>query len=140
MAPTSIAEDPITAVRLYVAAFNKGDVKTMAASFASLGSILDGLAPHLWHGPTTAEDWYRDVLVAAEHEGATDYFVSLGEPLHVNVTGDSAYVVLPASMKLTVRGKQVTQSGAMFTTALRKTTDGWRITAWTWTKGTPQPT
>ena len=76
MAAPAIAEDPIATVRLYVAAFNKGDVKTMAASFASPGSILDGLAPHLWHGPTAAEDWYRDVLVAAEQEGATDYFVT----------------------------------------------------------------
>lgn len=50
MAAPAIAEDPIATVRLYVAAFNKGDVKTMAASFASPGSILDGLAPHLWHG------------------------------------------------------------------------------------------
>jgi hypothetical protein len=64
-------------------------------------------------GPTAAEDWYRDVLVAAEHEGARDYFVTLGEPLHANVTGAGAYVVLPASMRFTVRGKEVTQSGAL---------------------------
>ncbi|MBV8356856.1 MAG: nuclear transport factor 2 family protein [Deltaproteobacteria bacterium] len=140
MAAHAIAENPVAAVRLYVDAFNKGDAKKMAASFTSPGSILDGLAPHLWHGPTAAEDWYRDVLVAAEHEGATDYFVTLGEPLHASVTGDSAYVVLPAGMRFKVGSKEVMQSGAIFTTALRKMADGWRITAWTWTKGTPQVT
>jgi hypothetical protein len=138
MAGRAITEDPVTAVRLYIDAFNKGDAKAMAARFASSGSILDGLAPHVWLGPTAAEDWYRDVLVAAGHEGATDYFVTIGEPLHANVTGDSAYVVLPASMTFKVRGKQVTQSSAIFTAALRKLADGWHITAWAWAKGTPQ--
>jgi hypothetical protein len=86
----AIAEDPVAAVRRYVDAFNEGEVIAMAGSFTGPWSILDGLAPHIWHGSTAAEDWYRDVLVAAKHEDATDYFVTLGEPLHANVTGDSA--------------------------------------------------
>ena len=109
----------------------------MAACFAVPASILDGLAPHVWHGPTACEDWYRDVLAAAEHEGATDYLVTIGTPLHANVTGDSAYVVVPASMTFKLSGKQITQSGATFTLALRKHEDGWRIAAWAWAKGTP---
>jgi ketosteroid isomerase-like protein len=125
----------VAAVRLYLEAFNKGDAKAMAKSFASPGTILDGLAPHVWHGATAAEDWYKDVLVAAEQEGAADYFVTACEPLHANVTGDSAYVVLPASMTFKLRGRQVTQSGAIFTMALRKLADGWHITAWAWVKG-----
>ncbi len=129
--------DPVTAVRRYIDAFNKGDVKAMAACFAVPGAILDGLAPHVWHGPTACEDWYRDVLVAAKHEGATDYLVTIGTPLHDNVTGDSAYIVAPATMTFKVRGKQITQSGAIFTTALRKHEEDWRITAWAWAKGTP---
>ena len=134
------AEDPVAAVILYVEAFNRGDVKAMAARFAGQGSILDGLAPHVWHGPTAAEDWYRDVLIAGDREGATDYLVTLGEPLHANVTGDSAYVVFPATMAFKVQAKQVMQSGAIFTTALRKLADGWHITAWAWAKGSPLST
>lgn len=130
------AEDPVAAIRVYIDAFNKGDAKAMAASFASSGSILDGLGPHVWHGPTAAEDWYRDVLAAGGREGVTGYFVTVGEPLHANVAGDNAYVVLPASMTFKVHGQQVTQSGAIFTSALRKLADGWRITAWAWAKGT----
>ena len=130
------AEDAVSIVYRYIQAFNKGDGKSMAACFAVPGSILDGMAPHVWHGPTAAEDWYKEVLVEAQHVGASDYFVTLGSPLHVNVTGDTAYVVLPASMTFKLKGKQITQSGAIFTTALRKTEDGWRIASWAWTKGT----
>ena len=132
--PTS---DPVTVVRQYIDAFNKGDAQAMAACFVVPASILDGLAPHVWHGPTASEDWYRDVLAAAEHEGATDYLVTIGSPLHANVTGDSAYVVVPATMTFKVSGKQITQSGATFTLALRKHEGGWRIAAWAWAKGTP---
>ena len=109
--------------------------KTMASTFAVPGMILDGMAPHVWHGPTAAQDWYRDVLVEGEQHGASGYVVTLGEPRHVNVTGDKAYVVIPASMTYKVQDKQVTQAGATFTVALRKLSEGWRIAAWAWTKG-----
>jgi ketosteroid isomerase-like protein len=133
------AQDPLAAVRQYIDAFNKGDAKAMAAVFAVPGSILDGMAPHVWHGPTATQDWYRDVLVEGEQHGASDYHVTVGEPLHNNITGDAAYVVVPATMTFKVHGKQVTQTGAIFTVALRKLADGWRIAAWAWAKGIAQP-
>jgi ketosteroid isomerase-like protein len=62
--------------------------------------------------------------------------VSVGEPLHNDVTGDSAYIVLPATMTFDVKGTKVKQSGAVFTVALRKIAEGWRVAAWAWAKGT----
>ena len=139
-APMPLPEtaEPIAVVRHYIESFNRGDVKGMAAAFAVPGSILDGMAPHVWHGPTATEDWYRDVLVEGEHAGASGYVVTVGEPRHVNVTGDNAYVVLPASMTFKVRGTEITQTGAIFTVALRKLNDGWRLASWAWAKGTAQ--
>jgi hypothetical protein len=128
--------EPIAAVRQYLDGFNKGDAKVMASAFANPGSILDGMAPHVWHGPTAAEDWYRDVLIEGKQHGASDYSVAVGEPLHNNVTGDSAYIVLPATMTFKLGDKQITQSGSIFTVALRKVAEGWRIAAWAWAKGT----
>jgi ketosteroid isomerase-like protein len=127
---------PVSAVQQYIDAFNKGDANAMAAMCASPMSILDGMAPHIWHGPTATQDWYKDVLVEGEHLSAKGYHVTLGKPLHANVTGDSAYVVVPATMTFKLKGKQVTQSGAFFTVALRKIPAGWRLASWAWTKGT----
>lgn len=127
--------DPLATVSQYIEAFNKGDGKLMAETFAVPGSILDGMAPHVWQGPTASQDWYRDVLIEGEQHGASDYFVTLGEPLHNNTTGDSAYVAVPATMTFKVQGQQVTQTGAVFTVALRKLAEGWRIAAWAWAKG-----
>ena len=125
----------MAAVRQYIDAFNGGDVKAMAAICAVPMAILDGMAPHVWHGPTATEDWYRDVLAEGEHAGASGYFVTLGEPRHVDVTGDRAYVVVPATMTFSLRGKQVVQTGAFYTVALDKLGAEWRLTAWAWTKG-----
>jgi hypothetical protein len=38
-------------------------------------------------------------------------------------------------MTFNLRGKQVMQTGAMFTVALRKFDGEWRIAAWAWSKG-----
>ena len=93
------------------------------------------MASHLWHRPTAPRDWYRDVLVEGEHAGASEYHVSLGPPLHADITGDAVYLVSPATITFRLKGKQVTQSGALFTTALRKVAEDWRIAAWAWAKG-----
>jgi ketosteroid isomerase-like protein len=129
------ATDPMATVQNYLDAFNRGDAKAMAAAFAPSSSILDGMAPHFWQGPTASQDWYRDVLAEGEQHGASDYRVTLDEPRHVNVTGDAAYVVVPATMTFNLQGNQVTQTGAVFTVALRKLADGWCIVAWAWAKG-----
>ena len=128
-------KDPLAAVHQYIDGFNKGDAKVMATTFAVPGSILDGMAPHVWQGPTATQDWYGDVLVEGEQHRASGYLVTLGEPLHNNVSGDNAYVVVPATMTFKVHGKQITQTGAVFTVALRKLAEGWRIAAWAWAKG-----
>ena len=127
--------DPMGAVLQYVDAFNNGDPKAMAAACANPMQILDGMSPHVWQGPTAAEDWWTDVLTEGEHLGASGYRITLGESRHVDVTGDYAYVVVPATMTFHLRGQQVTQSDSVYTVALRKVGAGWFLTAWAWAKG-----
>ena len=129
-------DTPLAVVQEYLDAFNRGDAQAMAAIFADPGQILDGMAPHVWQGPTATLDWYRDVLIEGDQHGASGYFVSVGEPLHNAVTNDSAYVVVPATMTFNLKGTKVTQSGASFVVALRKIDAAWKITAWAWAKGT----
>jgi ketosteroid isomerase-like protein len=126
---------PLAAVLQYVDAFNRGDARAMAATCAEPMQILDGMSPHVWQGPTAAEDWWRDVLAEGEHLGASGYNISLGEPRHVDVTGDYAYVVVPATMTFELQGNRVTQTGSVYTVALRKVGADWLLTAWAWAKG-----
>ncbi|WP_234817081.1 MULTISPECIES: YybH family protein [Mycolicibacterium] len=127
--------DPMAVVRRYVDAFNNGDAEEQQAACHDTMQILDGMSPHVWQGPTAAQDWWRDVLAEGEHLGASGYYITLAEPTHVDVTGDYAYVVVPATMAFDLRGQQVMQRDSVFTVALRRGGDGWRLTAWAWAKG-----
>jgi ketosteroid isomerase-like protein len=127
--------DPVAAVRQYVDAFNNADPHAMAAVCADPMQILDGMSPHVWQGPTATVDWWRDVLTEGEHLGASAYHITVGEPHHVDVTGEYAYVVVPATMSFDLRGKNVTQTGAVYTVALQKVDGQWRLAAWAWAKG-----
>lgn len=129
------SNDPMAAVHRYVDGFNSGDVEAMSAACADPMQILDGMSPHVWQGPTAAQDWYADALAEGEHLGVTDYNIALGEPRHADVTGDHAYVVAPVVFSYKVKGSQVTQTDAFFTVALRKVGDDWQLTAWAWAKG-----
>lgn len=130
-----MAETPVQVVQAYLDAFNRQDEEGMVACFAVPGVILDGMAPHLWSGPSAARDWWRDVLVEGEHLGAGDYHATVGDPLHNDVTGDDAYLVFPAAMTFNFKGQPVKQGGARFTFALRREDGAWRIAAWAWAKG-----
>jgi ketosteroid isomerase-like protein len=133
----STASDPLGAVRRYVEAFNDGDPAAMAAICADPMQILDGMSPHVWQGPTAAQDWWRDVVAEGAHLGASGYRIALAEPRHVDINGDSAYLVVPASMTFDLRGTKVSQTGSLYTVALRKVGAEWRLTAWAWAKGIP---
>jgi ketosteroid isomerase-like protein len=123
------------AVRQYVDAFNSGDAEAMAAACADPMQILDGMSPHVWQGPTAAQDWYRDAVAEAEHAGATGLHIGVGEPRHLDVAGDYAYVVVPVTFAYKLPDRQVNQTDATFTVALRKVGTDWRLTAWAWAKG-----
>ena len=60
--------------------------------------------------------------------------MTLGAPKHVAVTGDRAYVVVPADYAYKQKGKPVKEIASLFTVALQKGAAGWRITAWSWSK------
>lgn len=130
---------PMAAVRQYIDAFNRGDVDALAAACADPMQILDGMAPHVWQGPTATRDWWRDVLADGEHVGASGYHVTLGEPRHVDVNGDDGYVVVPTTMTFDLKGQRIVQNGGVFTAALRRIDSEWRLTAWTWSKGVNSP-
>jgi hypothetical protein len=98
----AVAADALSTIHRYIDAFNKGDVQDMAAAFAIPGSILDGMPPHVWHGATAAAP---GCLHYDKERRRIGFFRAVGRPLHMDVTGDAAYVVVPATMKFKVHGK-----------------------------------
>jgi hypothetical protein len=78
--------------------------------------------------------WFNDYDADAKKSGISDGAVTLGRPRHIDVTGDRAYIVVPANYTFKQKGKLVKEIGSLLTIALQKGDAGWRITGWTWSK------
>ena len=126
--------EPIATVQQYITSFNDGNTDEMAACFTEPGSILDGMAPHVWIGPTAPRDWYRDVLIEGEHHGATGYALTLGNVQRNDESGDSAYLVISANLTFQLKGEPMETPG-LFTVVLHSINGSWLIRAWAWAKG-----
>ncbi len=124
----------VAVIHQFVEAFNKGDMKVMAATCAEQTSILDEFPPHEWHGAGACAQWAGDYDADAKKNGITDGVVTISNPTHVDVTGDRAYVVVPANYNFKLKGKPVSEVGSIITLALLKSAGGWKITGWAWAK------
>jgi len=135
-APNALAQqkDVMAPVHQFVDGFNKGDTKSALAACAEQTSIIDEFPPHEWHGAGACAKWADDYDANAKKDGITDGMVLLGKPRHVDVTGDLAYVVVPANYRFKQKGRPVSEIGSTLTIVLQKGPAGWRMTAWTWTK------
>jgi hypothetical protein len=121
-------------VHQFIDGFNVGDTKSALAACASPASIIDEFPPHEWQGSTACADWADAYNANAAKNGITDGFVTLGRPLRVDITGDRAYAVVPATYTYKQHGAPVTESNSTFTVALKKVAGRWRITGWAWTR------
>jgi ketosteroid isomerase-like protein len=126
--------DVTAVVHRFVDGFNKGDVNAALAACADQTSIIDEFPPYEWHGAGACATWMNDYDADAKTNGITDGVVTLGDARHVDVTGDRAYVVVPANYKFKKKGKPVEEVGSMLTIAFQKSEAGWRITGWSWAK------
>ena len=82
----------------------------------------------------TCLKWLADYEADIKKNGITDPSVTLGAPKHIDITGDRAYVVVPADYTYKEKGKAMKEAGSLLTLALQKVAAGWRITGWSWTK------
>lgn len=124
--------DVLATVKKFDAAFNSGDTKTAFALCSVNAIIIDDFPPYVWQGANTCQTWLKELTAYDNHAGITDEKVTIGAPWQANVTGDRAYVVLPATYTHKTHGKPVVESGAVWTMALQKTSSGWIITGWAW--------
>lgn len=127
-------EDVMKVMHQFTDGLNKGDIKTAVAACADQASIIDEFPPHEWHGAGACAKWAEDFDADAKKNDITDGVVTLGKARHIDVTGDRAYVVVPAEYAFKMKGKPVKEVGATLTVALQKGASGWRMTAWSWAK------
>ena len=134
--PTAVRAqaDVVKPAREFMDTFNKGDTKGAVAACADAVAIVDEFAPFVWQGTGACATWMKDYDADASRRGITDGVVTLGAPLHVDVDGARAYVVIPSTYAFKLKGKAIKETGSLFTFAMLKGPSGWRIVGWSWAK------
>jgi ketosteroid isomerase-like protein len=123
--------DVTSLLEQWVSSFNKGDLQAMAARCTEQSTIIDDFPPHAWLGTGACGKWATDFQNFAKEGGITAPTVTLGKPLHLDISSDRAYVVVPAKFAYQQKGKPVLEN-AIVTLALQKYTAGWYIAGWAW--------
>jgi len=135
LAGASDQTDVTATVNRFIDSMNKGDVKAAVTTCATPSAIIDEFPPYGWQGATACADWATDFDTFNKKNGITDAVATLGKPRHLDITGDRAYAVIPATYTYKQKGKKVVESGSTLTAALRKIERwGWVFTGWAWSK------
>ena len=130
-ATASDTSDVVAVINHYNDSFNKNDAKAADALCTSQTIIIDDFAPHAWQGASTCADWWNALAADSKKRGITEPKVTLGKAWHITVTGDRAYAVYSTPYHYKLNGKPTTEPG-VWTFALQKMADGWRIAGWAW--------
>jgi len=123
--------DVMSVVHHWEAAFNQGDMQSMAATCTDQASIIDDLPPHVWTGSGACTRWASDFQNFVKSTGSSDQAVTIGKPWHIDVTADLAYVVAPTNYSFKHKGKPI-QQGGVVTIILQKGSAGWQVIGWAW--------
>ena len=134
LAHAAPVDDAVAVAHQFIDAFDKGDMKTAAATHEADAAILDEVGAHQWHGPGAFMAWANDLMKDSAANGQTDESVTLGKTVRAQVDGDTAYAVLDASFNYKQHGVAMSEPAQMVF-ALRKEADGWKIAAWAWSGG-----
>lgn len=131
-APAAAPGDPMTPIRQFIDGFNTGDTKAAYAAYAAGDvAIVDEFAPNRWLGSNAPKKWAADFDKHAAANGVSEGQVKYGEPTRTEISGNSAYVIIPTVYVYKDHGKPTVEEGQM-TYVLRSGAGGWKITAWAW--------
>jgi ketosteroid isomerase-like protein len=127
-----------TAITQFSAALHAGDSKAAQTFLTARTVILDDVAPYYWAGANAFQSWQDDLAKASAARGMTEEDAQLGAPTRVEVSGDHAYAVLPATQIFKMKGRMMHEK-AQLTFILVRDAAAWKIISWTWTgpKATP---
>jgi ketosteroid isomerase-like protein len=130
------AGTPLTTIHQAAMDFNSGNYAAWSGACAGSAIVTDDFAPYTWSGPNACNAWLAAFRVQMKMQKIDNVTVVFGAPMHMMVSGNLAYIVLPATLHFNQNGKPVRMTGNVMTIVLRKGMAGdWRMTAWTWADG-----
>jgi len=131
--------DAATTITQFSAALHAGDDKAARTFLTTRTVILDDVAPYYWAGADAFDRWQADLARASAARGMSEEEAELGAPMRVEISGDHAYAILPATHTFKMKGQAMREAAQLTFALVRGAGGAWKITSWTWTgpKATP---
>jgi hypothetical protein len=123
----------MSVVKQTVADFNNGNMSALAKDLVDAPQIIDDFPPFFWNGSKAFDDWNHAFEIDAARRSIVGTSMKLLDAKHIDVLGDSAYVVVPAICYFTLRSGHSEEAGQL-TLALTRSDQTWRISAFAWSK------
>ncbi len=132
-AVASDKSDVLAVVHQWADSYNKGDIKTTAATCADEAIIIDDFPPYEWKGSGACSAWIDSFSAWAKQSNLSFDHAEIAKVRHIEITGDAAYV--PTLLIFAVKNKDgvVEAEKGNWTLVLKKSNGVWRITGWSWT-------
>jgi hypothetical protein len=114
-------------------AANKNIDAAVVSNFMPSVVLVDDLPPYVFRGPAAdaISDWSKAYGTDSEKNEITDFSMKLLKPRRVAVSGDRAYIILPAIYSFKQRLKP-TQTRGIITATLERVNKKWLIATWSW--------
>ena len=105
----------------------------LASNFMPSVVLVDDLAPYVFQGPAADAilEWRNAYDADSVKNSITDFSMQLLKPRRVEVSGDRAYIVLPAVYSFKQRLRPMQKLGTI-TATLERLDKKWLIATWSW--------
>ena len=125
--------DVISRMQQTIDAANKNIDAAVVSNFMPSVVLVDDLPPYVFRGPAAdaISDWSKAYGTDSEKNEITDFSMKLLKPRRVAVSGDRAYIILPAIYSFKQRLKPM-QTRGIITATLERVNKKWLIATWSW--------
>lgn len=136
MATPALASDEmdvLSRMQQTIDAANRNIDAAVAGNFMPSVVLVDDLAPYVFRGPAADAilEWSNAYGADSAKNSITDFSMKLLKPRRVKISGDRAYIVLPAVYSFKQRLKPMQKRGTI-TATLERVDKKWLIATWSW--------
>jgi hypothetical protein len=123
----------LSRIQQTIDAANRNIDTALASNFMPSVVLVDDLAPYVFQGPAADAilEWTNAYGADSVKNCITDFSMQLLKPRRVEVSGDRAYIVLPAVYSFKQRLRPMQKRGTI-TATLERLDKKWLIATWSW--------